>query len=91
VAIYKELHAKGLNIVGVSLDKEASKWKEAIAKDGLIWTQVSNLKFWEEPIAAQYHVESIPATFILDASGKVVAQDLRGPELRAKILELLAK
>jgi len=80
-----------LNIVGVSLDKEAAAWKEAIAKDGLTWTQVSNLKFWEEPIAAQYGVQSIPATFILDASGKVVAQDLRGPELRAKILELLAK
>ena len=91
VAIYKELHSKGLNIVGVSLDKEAGKWKEAIAKDGLTWTHVSNLKFWEEPIAAQYGVQSIPATFILDASGKVVAQDLRGPELRAKILELLAK
>jgi len=91
VALYKELHSKGLNIIGVSLDKEAGKWKEAIAKDGLTWTHVSNLKFWEEPIAAQYHVESIPATFILDASGKVVAQDLRGPELRAKILELLAK
>jgi peroxiredoxin len=91
VAIYKELHSKGLNIVGVSLDKEAAAWKEAIAKDGLVWTQVSNLKFWEEPIAKQYGVESIPATFILDASGKVVAQDLRGPELKAKILELLAK
>jgi len=91
VAIYKELHAKGLNIIGVSLDKEAGKWKEAIAKDGLTWTHVSNLKFWDEPIAAQYGVQSIPATFILDASGKVVAQDLRGPELRAKILELLAK
>jgi thioredoxin-like negative regulator of GroEL len=49
------------------------------------------LKFWEEPIAAQYGVQSIPATFILDATGKVVAQDLRGDELRAKILELLAK
>ena len=91
VAIYKELHAKGLNIIGVSLDKEAAAWKEAIAKDGLTWTQVSNLKFWDEPIAKQYGVESIPATFILDASGKVVAQDLRGPELRAKIIELLAK
>ena len=80
-----------MNIVGVSLDKEAGAWKEAIAKDGLTWTQVSNLKYWEEPIAKQYNVESIPATFILDATGKVVAQDLRGPELRAKILELLAK
>jgi len=91
VALYKEFHSKGLNIVGVSLDKDAAKWKEAIAKDGLTWTHVSNLKFWEEPIAKQYHVEAIPATFILDASGKVVAQDLRGAELKAKIQELLAK
>jgi hypothetical protein len=57
----------------------------------LSWTQVSHLKFWDEPIAKQYNVESIPATFILDASGKVVAKDLRGKELRAKIIELLAK
>jgi peroxiredoxin len=91
VAIYKELHSKGLNIIGVSLDKDAAKWKEAIAKDKLTWTQVSNLKFWNEPIALQYKVESIPATFILDASGKIVAKDLRGDELRSKIIELLAK
>ena len=91
VALYKELHSKGLNIIGVSLDKDASKWKEAIAKDQLAWAQVSNLKFWDEPIAKQYQVESIPATFILDADGKVVARDLRGEELRAKIIELLAK
>ena len=91
VAIYKELHSKGLNIVGVSLDKDAKAWKEAIAKDKLTWNHVSNLKFWDEPIAAQYKVQSIPATFILDASGNVVAKDLRGDELRAKILELLAK
>lgn len=91
VAIYKEFHPKGLNIVGVSLDKDAAKWKEAIAKDKLVWTQVSNLKFWDEPIAAQYGVEAIPATFILDATGKVVARDLRGEELRAKIKELLSK
>jgi peroxiredoxin len=85
------LHSKGLNIVGVSLDKDAAKWKEAIAKDKLTWTHVSNLKFWDEPIAAQYGVQAIPATFILDASGKIVAKDLRGAELRAKIIELLAK
>lgn len=91
VAMYNELHSKGLNIIGVSLDKDAAKWKEAIAKDKLIWTHVSNLKFWDEPIAAQYKVEAIPATFILDASGKVVARDLRGAELKAKVLELLSK
>ena len=90
VALYNELHAKGLNIIGVSLDKEAGAWKEAIAKDQLAWNQVSNLKFWKEPIAETYGVKSIPATFILDANGKIVAKDLRGAELKAKVSELLA-
>lgn len=75
----------------MSLDKDAKAWKDAIAKDKLTWIQISNLKFWDEPIAKQYKVESIPATFILDAKGNVVAKDLRGGELRAKIMELLAK
>lgn len=90
VAIYNEFHAKGLNIISVSLDKEASKWKEAIAKDKLTWNQVSNLKFWEDPIALTYGVKSIPATFLLDANGTIVAKDLRGAELKAKITALLA-
>ncbi len=91
VDMYNELHDKGLNIIGVSLDKEGDteKWKEAIAKDGLTWNQISNLKFWNEPIAVQYNVKSIPATFLLDASGKIVAKDLRGEELKAKVKELL--
>jgi alkyl hydroperoxide reductase subunit AhpC len=91
VALYKEFHSKGLEIIGVSLDKDAKKWKEAIAKDQLTWTQVSNLKYWDEPIAKQYQVESIPAPFVLDASGKVVAKGLLGNELRAKIKELLSQ
>jgi peroxiredoxin len=91
VAMYNELHEKGLNIIGVSLDKDATKWKEAIAKDGLTWNQVSNLKFWQEPIAEQYNVKSIPATFILDEKGVIVAKDLRGEELKAKIIELLGQ
>jgi thiol-disulfide isomerase/thioredoxin len=89
VAIYNEFHPKGLNIVGVSLDKDAAKWKEAIAKDQLTWPQVSHLKYWQEPIALTYNVQSIPATFLLDANGKVVAKDLRGEELTAKIISLL--
>ena len=89
VAIYNEFHDKGLNIIGVSLDKDETKWKEAIAKDGLTWTHVSNLKFWDEPIAKLYSVESIPATFILDENGIIVAKDLRGDALKAKFKELL--
>lgn len=91
VALYKDFHSKGLNIIGVSLDKDAAKWKEAIAKDKLVWTQVSHLKYWDEPIAAQYQVQAIPAPFILDASGKLIAKDLKGEALRAKIAELLSK
>lgn len=91
VAMYNELHAKGLNIIGVSLDDNDKKWKDAIATDKLAWNHVSNLKGWQDPIALQYGVQSIPATFILDASGKIVAKDLRGSELKAKVTELLAK
>ena len=91
VALYKEFHEKGLNIIGVSLDKDADKWKDAIAKDGLVWTQVSNLKYWDDPIAQKYGVESIPATFVLNQYGVVVAKDLSGDALRKKVASLLEK
>lgn len=89
VALYNEFHPKGLNIIGVSLDKDAAKWKEAIAKDGLVWPHISNLKFWDEPIAKLYNVQSIPATFLVDAKGNIIAKDLRGDALYAKVKELL--
>ena len=89
VALYNELHTKGLNIIGVSLDKDAAKWKEAIAKDGLTWTQISNLKEFNDPIAKQYGITQIPTTYILDSKGTIVAKDLRGKELKSKVLELL--
>ncbi len=90
VALYNEFHAKGLNIIGVSLDDDAAKWKEAILKDGLSWTHVSNLKKWKDPIAIQYGINSIPKTFVLNSFGVVVGKDLSGKELRAKVEELLA-
>jgi len=89
VALYNKYKDQGLKIIGVSLDKDAEAWKKAIIDDNLTWTQVSNVKHWQDPIAKEYNVQSIPATFILDASGKIVAKDLRGAELDAKIAELL--
>jgi len=89
VALYKEFHNKGLNIISVSLDNDADKWKAAIAKDQLSWTQVSNLKEMQDPIALQYNVTQIPTTFLLDPKGKVVAIEIYGDELKAKIKELL--
>ncbi len=89
VALYAKYHAKGLNILSVSLDKEASAWKAAIAKDKLTWNHVSNLKEFEDPIALQYGINAIPSIFILDAKGVIIAKDLRGEELNAKIASLL--
>jgi peroxiredoxin len=91
VALYNKFHSKGLNIVGVSLDKTKDDWKKAIEKDTITWIQVSNLKFWEEPIAKLYKVEQIPSTFILDKTGKIIAKNLNGKELEDKIIELLEK
>ncbi len=91
VALYNEFHDKGLNIIGVSLDKDADKWKAAVEKDGLIWPQVSNLKYWQDPIAELYGVQALPATFVLNAYGVVVAKDLSGEPLRKKVAELLEK
>jgi thiol-disulfide isomerase/thioredoxin len=90
VALYKAFHNKGLNIISVSLDEDAISWKEAIVKDKLTWTQVSNLKEMKDPIALQYGITQIPTTFLLDAKGKIVAIDLRGVDLNTKIKELLS-
>lgn len=89
VALYNEFHSKGLNIISVSLDEDAESWKAAIAADKLVWTQVSNLKEMKDPIALQYGVTQIPTTFLVDVSGKIVAKDLYGDDLKAKIKELL--
>ena len=90
VALYNDFHSKGLNIISVSLDEFADKWKQAIEQDKLTWTQVSNLKEMKDPIAVEYGVTQIPTTFLLDASGKVIAIDLRDEDLKAKIKELLS-
>ena len=89
VALYAKYHAKGFNILSVSLDKEASDWKAAITKDKLTWNHVSNLKEFGDPIALQYGINAIPTIFVLDAKGVIVAKDLRGEELNAKIASLL--
>ena len=89
VRLYKRMHDKGLEIVGVSLDKNKASWIKAIEDDGLTWNHVSNLKYWRDPIALQYGVRSIPAAFVLNKEGVIVAKNLRGAQLDAKIEELL--
>ncbi len=89
VKTYNKLKSKGLNIIGVSLDKSKDNWIKAIEDDGLQWPQVSHLQNWNEPIAKDYQVRSIPATFILDQNGKIIAKNLRWAALEQKIEQLL--
>jgi peroxiredoxin len=89
VAVYKKYHDKGLNVVGVSLDKTAEAWKKAIADDGLEWNHISNIAYFNDPIAKMYNVNAIPAAFLLDENGVIVAKNLRGPALEQKVAELL--
>lgn len=88
VNVYNKYHDKGLNILGVSLDRKAEDWIKAIQDDGLVWNHVSNVNYFDE-IAELYNVRAIPATFILDENGVIIARDLRGPALEAKIAEML--
>ncbi len=89
VAVYNKYHKKGLNVVGVSLDKTAEAWKAAIEKDGLTWNHVSHIQYFNDPIAKLYNVDAIPAAFLLDENGVIIAKNLRGPALEAKVAELL--
>ncbi|WP_190808818.1 TlpA disulfide reductase family protein [Flagellimonas sp. S3867] len=89
VSVYNKYHDKGLNVIGVSLDARAEDWKKAIEADGLDWNHISNLKRFQDPIAQLYNINAIPAAFLLDENGVIVAKDLRGPALEAKVAELL--
>jgi peroxiredoxin len=89
VAVYEKYHEKGLNILGVSLDRKADDWKKAIADDNLSWNHVSHVQYFNDPIAKLYNVDAIPAAFLLDENGVIVAKNLRGPALEAKVAELL--
>lgn len=89
VAAYKKYHDKGLNIIGVSLDRKAEAWKKAIQDDGLNWNHVSHVKYFQDPVAKLYNIDAIPAAFLLDENGVIVAKNLRGQELHNKIAELL--
>lgn len=91
VAAYNKFKDKKFTILGVSLDQPGKKdaWLAAIKKDGLVWTQVSDLKFWNNEAAVLYGVRGIPQNFLVDPAGKIVAANLRGEELHTKLAELL--
>jgi peroxiredoxin len=90
VKAFNQFNQKGFTILGVSLDQPGakSKWMDAIHKDGLTWTQVSDLKFWDNAAAKLYGVRGIPQNYLLDPTGKIIAKNLRGEALMKKLAEI---
>lgn len=89
VNAYHKFKAKNFTVLGVSLDRKKESWIKAIYDDQLAWTQVSDLKFWSNEAAAKYKIESIPQNYLIGPDGKIVARNLRGEALEAKLCEIL--
>jgi len=89
VAVYNEFKDDGFTVFGVSLDREREGWLRAIEEDNLTWTHVSDLQYWNNAAARMYEVSGIPASFLVDNSGKIVAKNKRGDELRETVKEEL--
>lgn len=91
VKTFKKYRDKNFTVLGVSLDEEKDRWLAAIKKDELAWTQVSDLKGWENEVAQKYRITAIPRNLLLGPDGKILGKDLRGEDLDNKLAELLDK
>ena len=85
VRLYKSYNKDGFDIIGVSLDRTKEQWEQAVEDDNLLWTQVSNLNFWNDPIARRYSIRAIPQSFLIDKQGVVIGKNLRGNDLEESI------
>lgn len=91
VNAFNKFKSKNFTILGVSLDTEKDNWQEAIHKDKLTWTHISDLRGWESMAARNYDVNAIPTNFLVDPEGNIVARDLRGDDLHATLDQLLVQ
>ncbi len=89
VRLHKKYKDNGFNIIGVSLDRTREQWEQAVIDDNLPWTQVSNLNFWNDPVARRYSIRAIPQSYLLNKDGLVMGKNLRGQELEDRIISLL--
>ena len=91
LADYAKYHDKGFEIYGISLDNNKNAWVNTIADKGMTWVNVSILGGWEAPAVKDYAVSSIPTNFLIDSEGKIIAKNLRGEALGAKLAEIFAE
>lgn len=89
VAAYQKYKDKNFTILGVSLDQTKEAWLKGIKDDNLEWKQISDLKFWNSAAVPLYQIQGIPYNVLVDPSGKIIASELRGPALDAKLAEVL--
>lgn len=89
VNAYTQYKDKNFTVLGVSLDQDKGKWMKAIHDDGLAWTHVSDLKAWQNAVAQQYKIQSIPQNLLIGPDGKIIAKNLRGGVLHAYLKDLL--
>ncbi len=89
VNAYQRYKNKNFTILGVSLDQTKDNWLKAIKDDKLEWKQISDLKFWESAAVPLYKIQGIPYNVLIDPQGKIIASELRGPALEAKLAEVL--
>jgi len=90
VSVYRQYKNKNFTILGVSLDMEHDSWMKAVADNNMDWTQVSDLRYWDNEVAGLYKIESIPQNILVDRDGKIVAKNLTVDQLQKK-LALLCK
>jgi len=92
VKAFNAYNKKGFTILAISLDQPGKQqdWLDAIHKDGLTWTHVSDLKFWDNVVVKQYGIKSVPMNLLLDPTGKIIAKNIRGEQLQNKLKEILA-
>jgi alkyl hydroperoxide reductase subunit AhpC len=91
VANYNKYHSKGFEVVGLSFDDDKDDWVQAIKDLQMPWVHLSDLKGWETVASEVYNIKAIPASLLVDPTGKIVARDLRGEKLGKKLQEIFGE
>ncbi len=91
VKLYPKYKDKGFEILGISLDDEKGKWKNAIKQDKISWLQVNEAGGWDAKTAIAWNISAIPTSFLIDKEGKLIAMDLEGKELEKALKYLIDK
>ena len=89
VSIYNKYHDKGFDVIGISLDQEKSAMTSFIKRKKMPWPQYFDGKIWDNKLAKQYGIFKIPATFLVDSNGKILARDLTAEDLKEMLPKLL--